>query len=84
MQGNCIVILDKASYIAKAEKILNGNQFQALSNKKYYQEREKELNKYLKQLLKEKVIDQKLRFQIQSTCSSLSIFYRLPKVHRGV
>ena len=59
---NCIVILDKVSYIAKAEKILNGNPFQSLSNKNY-QEREKELNKYLKELLKEKVIDQKLRFQ---------------------
>ena len=81
-KGNCIVILDKVSYIAKAEKILNGNQFQALINKNYHQAREKELNKYLIELLKEKVIDQKLCFQMQSICSSLSVFYGLPKVHK--
>ena len=60
---NCIVILDQVSCIPKAEKILNGNQIQVLSNKNYHQERDKELNKYLKEFLKEKVIDQKLRFQ---------------------
>ena len=56
--------------------------FKLFAKKNYYQEYEEKLNKYFKELSKEKVIDQKLRFQIQSKCSSLSVFYGLPKVHR--
>lgn len=32
--------------------------------------------------MKDGIIDNKLRYQLQSTCSSLSIFYGLPKVHK--
>ncbi|CAF3386823.1 unnamed protein product [Rotaria sp. Silwood2] len=81
-KGNSIVILDKESYIKKAEQILKGNQFQEINNKNYHQERENELNKYIYALLKEGIIDQKLRFRLQSTCSSLSVFYGLPKIHK--
>ncbi|CAF3570708.1 unnamed protein product [Rotaria socialis] len=81
-KGNSIIILDKESYIKKAEEILKGNQFQEITNKNYHQERENELNKYIYSLLKDGIIDQKLRFRLQSTCSSLSVFYGLPKIHK--
>ena len=40
------------------------------------------MNKYIFSLFKEGVIDNKLRYQLQSTCSSLSVFYGLPKAHK--
>jgi sugar-specific transcriptional regulator TrmB len=81
-KGNCIVILDKESYMSKAEEILKGKQFEMLKDDKFHRKREEELNRYVYSLLKEGVIDRKLRFQLQSTCSSLSVFYGLPKVHK--
>ena len=81
-KGNCIVILDKESYTRKAEEILKGKQFELLKDDKFHRKREEELNKYVYSLLKEGVIDQKLRYHLQSTCSSLSVFYGLPKVHK--
>ncbi|CAF3033919.1 unnamed protein product [Rotaria sp. Silwood2] len=83
-KGNCIVILDKESYMKKAEEILKGEQFQALdNNNKFHQKREEELNNYIFSLFKEGIIDKKLRRQLQSTCSSISVFYGLPKVHKN-
>ncbi|CAF4654356.1 unnamed protein product, partial [Rotaria sp. Silwood2] len=82
-KGNCIVILDKDSYIKKAEEILKGEQFQAVNHNKFHQEREEELNKYIFSLFKENIIDKKLRHQLQSTCSSISVFYGLPKAHKN-
>jgi hypothetical protein len=81
-KGNCIVILDKEAYMRKAEDILKGEQFQQLSNDKFHRVREGELNKYIYSLFKEGVIDEKLRYQLQSRCSSLSVFYGLPKAHK--
>lgn len=81
-KGNCIVILDKNSYIEKAEQILKGHQFQEITNKSYHQQRENEFNKYIYSLFKDGVIDQKLRLRLQSTCSSLSVLYGLPKIHK--
>jgi sugar-specific transcriptional regulator TrmB len=81
-KGNCIVILDKESYIKKAEEILQGKQFEVLNSKNFHRERENELNKYIHSLFKEGVIDNKLRHKLQSTCSSISVFYGLPKVHK--
>ncbi|CAF2071453.1 unnamed protein product [Rotaria magnacalcarata] len=81
-KGNSIIVLDKESYLKKAEEILKGNQLQEITNKNYHQERENELNKYIYSLLKDGIIDQKLRFRLQSTCSSLSVFYGLPKIHK--
>ena len=43
----------------------------------------KELNKYVHSLLKGSIRDKKLCFQLQSTYSSLSTFYGLPKVHKA-
>ena len=81
-KGNAIVILDRETYLQKAEQILKGNQFKVLNNNNYHQEKENELNKYIYSLYKEGTIDKKLRFQLQSTCSSPSVFYGLPKVHK--
>lgn len=53
-----------------------------LKDDKFHRKREEELNRYVYSLLKEGVIDQKLLYQLQSTCSSLSVFYGLPKVHK--
>ena len=82
-KGNCIVVLDKKSYTEKAERILNDNQFQEITNKNYQKEREEELNKYMHSLMKEGVIDSKLKYRLESTCSSISVFYGLPKVHKA-
>jgi hypothetical protein len=81
-KGNCIVILDKESYIEKAEEILKGKQFEMLRDDKFHRKREEELNRYVFSLFKEGIIDQKLRYHLQSTCSSPSVFYGLPKVHK--
>ena len=66
----------------KAEHILKGKQFEPLNNDKFHREREQEFNKYIFSLFKKGVIDNKLRFQLQSTSSSLSVFYGLPKAHK--
>ena len=61
---------------------LKGKQFEPLNNEKFHREREEKLNKYIFSLFKQGVIDNKLRYQLQSTCSSLSVFYGLPKAHK--
>ncbi|CAF5112568.1 unnamed protein product, partial [Rotaria sp. Silwood1] len=66
----------------KAEEILKGKQFEPLNNDKFHREQEEKLNKYIFSLFKQGVIDNKLRYQLQSTCSSLSVFYGLPKAHK--
>ncbi|CAF4298322.1 unnamed protein product, partial [Adineta steineri] len=66
----------------KAEDILKGEQFEELNSDKFHREREEELNKYLLSLYNSKVIDSKLRYQLKSTCSSISVFYGLPKAHK--
>ncbi|CAF3538239.1 unnamed protein product [Rotaria sp. Silwood1] len=81
-KGNSIVILDKETYMKKAEEILKGKQFEPLNNDKFHREQEEKLNKYIFSLFKQGVIDNKLRYQLQSTCSSLSVFYGLPKAHK--
>ncbi|CAF1179846.1 unnamed protein product [Adineta steineri] len=81
-KGNSIVILDKDNYMKKAEDILKGEQFEELNSDKFHREREEELNKYLLSLYNSKVIDSKLRYQLKSTCSSISVFYGLPKAHK--
>lgn len=81
-KGNSIVILDKSTYMNKAEEILKGKQFESLSNDKFHQQQEEELNKFVFSLFKKGIIDNKLRYQLQSTCSSLSVFYGLPKAHK--
>ncbi|CAF4600906.1 unnamed protein product [Rotaria sp. Silwood2] len=81
-KGNSIVILDKEIYMKKAEEILKGKQFEPLNNDKFHREQEEKLNKYIFSLFKKGVIDNKLRYQLQSTCSSLSVFYGLPKAHK--
>ena len=81
-KGNCIVVLDKESYREKAEEILRGEQFEKLGSDKFHREQEEALNKYIYKLFEQGVIDNKLRYRLQSTCSSLSVFYGLPKVHK--
>ncbi|CAF4594349.1 unnamed protein product [Rotaria sp. Silwood2] len=81
-KGNSIVILDREVYIKKAEDILKGKQFEQLKYDKFYLEREEELNKYILSLYNNNVIDSKLRHQLKSTCSSISVFYGLPKAHK--
>jgi hypothetical protein len=81
-KGNSIVILDREVYMKKAEDILKGKQFVQLDSDKFHLEREEELNTYILSLLNEKVIDNKLRYRLKSTCSSISVFYGLPKVHK--
>ena len=81
-KGNSIVILDREVYMKKAEDILKGKQFEQLKNDKFYLEREGELNKYILSLYNEKVINTKLRHQLKSTCSSIPVFYGLPKAHK--
>ena len=70
-EGNCIVILDKEAYMRKAEDILKEKQFVPINNDKLHREPEQELNKYIFSSFKQGVIDNKLRFQLQSTSSSL-------------
>ncbi|CAF4527878.1 unnamed protein product, partial [Rotaria sp. Silwood2] len=82
-KGNSIIILDKESYQEKAEEILKGKQFQKLNSDKFHREQEETLNKYIYTLFQQGVIDSKLRYHLQSTCSSLSVFYGLPKVHKN-
>ena len=53
-----------------------------MKDDKFHQIREDELNKYILSLFKNGVIDRKLRQQLQSTSSSLSVFYGLPKAHK--
>ncbi|CAM4987568.1 unnamed protein product, partial [Rotaria socialis] len=81
-KGNTSVILDKETYMEKADKILKGKQFEPLNNDKFHREQEEKLNKYIFSLCKKGVIDNKLRYQLKSTCSSLSVFYGLPKAHK--
>ncbi|CAF1389693.1 unnamed protein product [Adineta ricciae] len=82
-KGNSIVILDRDVYTKKAEDILRGEQFEQLDSDKFHLEREEELNKYMLFLYKENVIDNRLRHQLKSTCSSISVFYGLPKAHKA-
>ncbi|CAF4262349.1 unnamed protein product, partial [Rotaria sordida] len=81
-KGNYIVILDKEAYMKKAEDILKGDQFELLINDKFHRKWEEELNKYIFSLFKEGTLDNKLRSQLQSICSSLSVFYGLPKAYK--
>ena len=81
-KGNCIVVLDRETYMSKSEEILKGKQFVPLKDESFHRKREEELNKYIYSLFKEGIIDKKLRYQLQSTCSSLPVFYGLPKVHK--
>ena len=81
-KGNCIVVLDKDEYIRKAKDILNQKQFEK-TDKSLREEKEKELNKYIRQLQKEKVIDKQLYWLFHSTSSSLATMYGLPKVHKA-
>jgi hypothetical protein len=48
-----------------------------------YRELEETSDKYIYTLFQQGVIDSKLRYHLQSTCSSLSVFYGLPKVHKN-
>jgi len=82
-KGNSIVVLDKETYMSKSEEILKGKQFEPLKNESFHKKREEELNKYIYSLFEKGIIDQKLRYQLQSTCSSLPVFYGLPKVHKN-
>ena len=82
-KGNSVVILDREAYLKKAEDILKGEQFQQLDSDKCHLEREELLNKYILSLHKDKIIDSKLRHQLKSTCSSISVFYGLPKAHKA-
>ncbi|CAF1377375.1 unnamed protein product [Rotaria sordida] len=65
--------------ICKADK---GEQFEQLNSDKFHLEREEELNKYILSLYNDNVIDTKLRHQLKSKCSSISVFYGLPKAHK--
>ncbi|CAF5011502.1 unnamed protein product [Rotaria sp. Silwood1] len=80
-KGNSIVILDREVYMKKAEDILKGEQFEQLNSDTFHLEREEELNKYILSLYNDNVIDSKLRHQLKSTCSSISVFYGLSKTH---
>ena len=80
-KGNCIVILDKDDYIKKADDILNQKQF-VDTNKSLLGEKEKQLNKYILQLLNEKIIEKQLYWRLQSTSSSIATMYGQPKVHK--
>ncbi|CAF3214358.1 unnamed protein product, partial [Rotaria sp. Silwood2] len=80
-KGNAIVILDKSGYITKIEHILNNRQF-SRTNKNQSKEKETELNKLLRQLKKEKIIDEKLFWKLHSTSSSTPVLYGQPKLHK--
>jgi len=80
-KGNAIIILDKKDYIEKAKSLLDKKQFKR-TRINLVEEKEKEMNRYLNSLLKTKVIDEKVYYQLHSTCSSPAVFYGLPKIHK--
>ena len=50
--------------------------------KNLVEEKEKEMNHYLNSLLKTKIINEKLYYQLHSTCSSPAVFYGQPTIHK--
>jgi predicted transcriptional regulator len=73
-KGNAIVIMNKEDYIEKIKNILQLKQFKH-TNKSLLNEKEEEMNRYLRQLQKDNVINKELFYKIHSTCSSLSCMY---------
>ena len=80
-KGNCIVVLNKDDYNKKAEDILKLKQF-THTRKSLLTEKEKDMNKYILKLLKDKVIDKQLYWRIHSTSSSIATMYGQPKIHK--
>ena len=65
-KGNAIVVLDKCEYISKMKLILNSKQF-SRTNKCLLKEKEVEMNKLIRELENNKIIDQKLFWKLHST-----------------
>jgi hypothetical protein len=65
--------MDKKDYIEKIRNILQLKQFKH-TTKSLLNEKEEEMNRYLRQLQKDNVINKELFYKIRSTCSSLSLY----------
>ena len=76
-----LLSLIKKDYIEKEKSLLANKQFKR-TRKNLVEEKEREMNRYLNLLLKTKVINEKLYYQLHSTCSSPAVFYGQPKIHK--
>jgi hypothetical protein len=80
-KGNAIVILNKSEYISKMNLVLNNRQF-FRTDKCLLQEKEAEMNKFLRELERQKVISKELFWKLHSTSSNISTLYGQPKIHK--
>ncbi len=80
-KGNAIVIFNKCDYISKMKLILNNRQF-THTNKCLLKEKEAEMNKLIRELEKNKIIDQNLFWKLHSTSSNIPTLYGQPKIHK--
>jgi len=80
-KSNCVVLLNKEDYIAKAEEILKLKQFRH-TDKSLLIEKEKVMYKYILKLFNDKIIDKQLYWCLHSTPSSLATIYGQPKLHQ--
>ena len=93
-KGNVIVILDKTSYFAKMNSILDDEtKFKKVSfcqksqkNEEldYILEKEEEITDFLKELLDCKVISNEVYLKLKPSGSQPGVLYGLCKVHKGV
>jgi len=81
-KGNAIVILNKSDYVSKMKSILNNRQF-SRTNKCILKEKEAEMNKIIRELEKNKIIDEKLFWKLHSTSSNVPTLYGQPKIHKA-
>ncbi|CAF2140345.1 unnamed protein product [Rotaria magnacalcarata] len=81
-KGNAIVIMNKIDYINRIETILAGNQFAPLPESTSLEKKEKEMNKILRELHNNQIINKSAFWHLHSTSSSLSVLYGQPKVHK--
>jgi len=81
-KGNAIVILNKSDYISKMKLILNNRQF-SRTNKCLLKEKEKEINKLLRELKDNKTIEKELFWKLHSTSATIPTLYGQPKIHKS-
>jgi hypothetical protein len=84
-KGRGLVIIDKVDYIVKVESILaDSSKFVKIQDDPYKLslKLEDKLNRFLRSLLKKKVLDEHSFQNMYSSGSSPGILYGLPKVHK--
>ena len=75
--------MNKNDYVSRAQTVLSGKQFQAITNKKMGLEcKEKGLTDYLRELYNDGLIENSIFWRLHSTSASLSVMYEQPKAHK--